>query len=381
MERSKDFQTPVKTPFKNLPDRKPRVSIQSPIKLKRDKRPSWMQDKTSTESKVDETKEPTNLNKEDETIEPSKENVEKEKIQTPSESYQTPDFVVVSDYPDPESENEEYSDTESDEEDYHNILITESSKDLAAFQVYIHSQPEIILVDPCASISVMNEAFWNRVSKGQGRVKAYHGTGIRVGDSRMQQILGTGTFTFMIKDKKFKVEAVIIKNWMHDILLSVQWLRDHQAIINLENNTLTLCNIPIKLLIRGVNNNWINLLDQNQELSKNYLVSMEEIKIPKRSTTWIKIKPTLPTIPGSHWIENEDIGLDRDVRLTRGPINLRRLDHDLLAMVKNHTFEEVIININQPLGTLYKNPVLDSSDPQFHNLKKKYHQNDYETNS
>jgi len=27
MERSKDFQTPVKTPFKNLPDRKPRVSI------------------------------------------------------------------------------------------------------------------------------------------------------------------------------------------------------------------------------------------------------------------------------------------------------------------------------------------------------------------
>jgi len=108
---------------------------------------------------------------------------------------------------------------------------------------------------------------------------------------------------------------------------------------------------------------------------------MEEIKIPKRSTTWIKIKPTLPTIPGSHWIENEDIGLDRDVRLTRGPINLRRLDHDFFAMVENHTFEEVIIKINQPLGTLYKNPVLDSSDPQFHNLKKKYHQNDNETNS
>jgi len=57
---------------------------------------------------------------------------------------------------------------------------------------------------------------------------------VTVGDSRSQKVMGQGTIYFYIGQRRFDVEAVIIKNWAHNVLLSVQWLREHKALIDVE---------------------------------------------------------------------------------------------------------------------------------------------------
>ncbi len=53
-------------------------------------------------------------------------------------------------------------------------------------------------------------------------------------------------------------------------------------------------------------------------------------------------------------------------------MTLRKVGQDLLLLVENHTNSDVTVQPNQVLGTMISGPVLNSSDPQFEKLRKKY---------
>jgi len=61
-------------------------------------------------------------------------------------------------------EEEEFITTKDPDEvdDPDEVLITEASRDLAAFKVWMKKSSQVILVDSCASASVVSEQFWNR---------------------------------------------------------------------------------------------------------------------------------------------------------------------------------------------------------------------------
>ncbi len=73
---------------------------------------------------------------------------------------------------------------------------------------------------------------------------------------------------------------------MHDILLSAKRLREHKAVMDLEKNELELKGCKIKMLVRGINDNFVNTIDKDRE--RNYILAKETLKVPKRASTWIK---------------------------------------------------------------------------------------------
>jgi len=136
-----------------------------------------------------------------------------------------------------EYEDHPDGDTYKDVEDTPNdILITQNFKDLAAFHAKMGKHKQLILVDSCASATIISEEFWNSPEiqrYKEKHVREYKGGAVRVGDSREQSVIGIGIFSFYIDNIEFKVEGIILRNWAHDVLLSVEWLRRHKCIIDL----------------------------------------------------------------------------------------------------------------------------------------------------
>jgi hypothetical protein len=112
-------------------------------------------------------------------------------------------------------------------------FIAEATKDLAAFQAQMGRRTQVILIDSCASISIVSEKFWHSTRARSTNIRPYQGAAIKVGDAWPQSVVGEGMIYFTIKGQRFEAKVIIIRDWVHDILLSIEWLREHNAIINL----------------------------------------------------------------------------------------------------------------------------------------------------
>jgi hypothetical protein len=135
----------------------------------------------------------------------------------------------------PDSDNEESNNDIEDPIEDEVVLVTEASRDLAAFKAYVHKKPQVIIADSAAAVSIVSLDFWEDYNSACGKknvLRKYKGPAIRVGDARAQRIEGIASIFFYIGKHKFKVDALVIKDWIHDFLLSIQWLREHKAVID-----------------------------------------------------------------------------------------------------------------------------------------------------
>ncbi len=67
-----------------------------------------------------------------------------------------------------------------------------------------------------------------------------------------------------------------------------------------------------------------------------------------------KVSTKVPTKKGDYWVKNEDHGIGHDIRITKGPITLRKVGQDLPLLVENHTNSDETVQPNQVLGTMIR---------------------------
>jgi hypothetical protein len=61
-------------------------------------------------------------------------------------------------------------------------------------------------------------------------LRKIQGASIKVGDARPQSAVGEGVIYFKLNDHRFEAKVVILKDWTHDVLLSIEWLRLHNVL-------------------------------------------------------------------------------------------------------------------------------------------------------
>lgn len=213
-----------------------------------------------------------------------------------------------------------------------------------------------IIVDRAASVSVVSEDFWNSTSAQDRTLRKHVGPEVRVGDNRKQSIMGMGTIYFQLQcnpKKKFKVDAIIVKNWMHDILLSVKWFREHKAVLDLEKDMIKIDGETVKLSIRGKTEHFLNMIEKQKK--RNWITSAENIELPAQSRQMIDIDLITDDVldNGDYWIENEGADIDQHVRVTRGPYKLDR-DKPILLFVENRSNIDRTIDKGDIIGTIEK---------------------------
>ena len=263
-----------------------------------------------------------------------------------------PAFDVSFDSSMSDSDGEIAEKDELNKEAGENILVTGASKDLAAFMANVGGIEHVILVDPCASVSIVSEQFWNSTRAKSSKLKAYTGPAVRVGDQRAQMVCGVGKIYFVVNDHKFIVEVLVIKNWSHEILLSVQWLREHNAILNFQDNYITIDGIRIKLFTRGRTDNFANLVEDGKNKERNYILVDEVVELPGWSKKLIKVKFLKEVTNGNYWVENVVEGVNPDTCISRGPVTLRSDGVDCYLYLENRSTAVVELEVGVIVGAV-----------------------------